>query len=264
MEDATVSETPAGQDERRERWQALHDLEEWLERPMVVLSCVWLALLIVEMTHGLPRWLDILGLVIWGIFVLDFALRIALAPDRGRFLRTEWLTAISLLVPALRIFRFARVLRSLRAVRGLRLVKVVGSANRGVRALGRSFSRRGAGYVLAIVVVVTAAGAAGMLAFERDVPGSPITGYGAAVWWTFMVMTTMGTDYFPRTPEGRALCALLAVFAFAIFGYVTAALATFFIGRDAESAEAEVAGQASVEAVLAEVRQLRAELRAGR
>ena len=44
-------------------------------------------------------------------------------------------------------------------------------------------------------------------------------------------MTTMGSDYFPQTAEGRVLCFILAIYAFAVFGYVTATLATFFVGR---------------------------------
>ncbi len=40
-----------------------------------------------------------------------------------------------------------------------------------------------------------------------------------------MIMTTMGS--WPQTPEGRVLCLLLAVYAFAVFGYVTAMLAAF-------------------------------------
>ncbi len=141
-------------------------------------------------------------------------------------------------------------------------MKVVGSLNRGMRALGRSFARRGFGYVLTLTLLVTLAGAAGMYAFERDAPGSPLTSYGATLWWTAMIMTTMGSDYFPTSAEGRALCVLLALFAFGVFGYVTAALATFFVGRDAVAADAEVAGQESVDALAAEVRALRAEVRA--
>jgi voltage-gated potassium channel len=232
---------------------------------MLVLSVAWLALFVVEFTRGLTPALEVVGWVIWAAFVLDFGVRLALAPDRGDYLKANWLTALSLLVPAVRVFRAARafrVLRAARATRGLRLVKVVGSFNRGMRALARSFRRRGFGYVVALTALVTLAGAAGMYAFERDVPDSPLDSYGAALWWTAMVMTTMGSDYFPRSAEGRALCVLLALFAFAVFGYVTATLATFFVGRDAAAPDAEVAGQASVDALAAEVRALRAELRA--
>lgn len=56
----------------------------------------------------------------------------------------------------------------------------------------------------------------------------------------------------------------LALYAFAMFGYVTATLSTFFIGRDAESEEAEVAGAKSIAALHEEIVALRAEIRASR
>lgn len=76
-----------------------------------------------------------------------------------------------------------------------------------------------------------------------------------------MVMTTMGSDYFPKTPEGRVLCFMLAVYAFAIFGYVTATIATFFVGQDANDEEGDLASEKSVRALQAEIVALREELR---
>jgi voltage-gated potassium channel len=153
------------------------------------------------------------------------------------------------------------VLRAARAARGLRLVRVVTSLNRGMRALGASMGRRGFGYVVALTAIVTLAGAAGMYAFENDAEGGLAT-FGEALWWTAMIMTTMGSAYWPQTPEGRVLCLLLALYSFAAFGYVTAALATFFVGRDAEDERAEVAGAAQVERLREEIATLREELRA--
>ena len=66
------------------------------------------------------------------------------------------------------------------------------------------------------------------------------------------------------TPRGRVLCVLLALCAFTVFGYVTAALATYFIGRDAEDREGEIAGAGAIEALRAEVAALAAEVRARR
>lgn len=55
-----------------------------------------------------------------------------------------------------------------------------------------------------------------------------------------MIMSTMGSQYWPVTPEGRLLCVLLALYVFAIFGYITATIASLFIGRDKnEDAEKE-------------------------
>jgi len=55
-----------------------------------------------------------------------------------------------------------------------------------------------------------------------------------------MIMTTIGSDYWPKTFEGRILAFLLSVYAFSIFGYITAALASFLIGKDKESASREI------------------------
>lgn len=245
---------------QHERYQLLQQLTDWLETPMLVLGFVWLLLLGVELLWGLTPVLQLVGTGIWMIFILDFLLKFILAPHKLSFLKHNLITLISLLVPALRLFRLARVFRAARAVRGLRLVKVVGSLNRGMKALAASFGRRGVGYVLGLTGLVMLVGAAGMYAFEKDVPNGLRT-YPDALWWTAMLLTSLGSEYWPKTGEGRALCFLLALYGFAVFGYFTATLATFFMGRDAENPQAEVAGAAAVAALHEEVRQLRAELR---
>jgi voltage-gated potassium channel len=248
----------------RERHELLQRLEDWLEAPMLVLAFVWLALLIVELTWGESLWFEIVGTTIWVIFLLDFAVELVLAPHRVAYLKRNWVSVISLLIPALRIFRIFRVFRLLRlarAGRGLRLVRVVSSLNRSMKALGASLSRRGFGYVIALTVLVTLAGAAGMYAFENESPGGP-NSYGEALWWTAMIMTTMGSQYWPQTAEGRVLCVFLALYAFGVFGYVTATLATFFVGRDAENHDAELAGAGQLAALREEVSALREEIHA--
>ncbi|MBA3893078.1 MAG: ion transporter [Gemmatimonadales bacterium] len=256
-----MNDTP---EEHSERLAVLAQLEEWLEIPMQVLGFVWLGLLVFELTQGPSPLMAAISTGIWIIFILDFALRLTLAPDRSTYLRRNWLGVLSLLVPALRVLRIARavrVLRATRAVRGIRLVRVVGTVNRNMRALGRSMGRRGFGYVAALTLVVVLAGAAGMYALEQEGPAGGFRDYGTALWWTAMVMTTMGSEYWPRTGEGRVLCLLLAIYAFTVFGYVTAALATYFIGRDAEDREGEIAGANAVEALRAEIAALTEQLR---
>jgi voltage-gated potassium channel len=257
-------ETAEGEVLIRERDEVLHQLEDWLETPMLVLAFAWLALLIVELIWGESLLFDVLGTIIWIVFILDFAVKFILAPVKSAYLKANWLLVISLLIPALRIFRIFRVFRLLRlarAGRGLRLLRVVTSLNRSMRALGASLSRRGFGYVIALTLLVTFAGAAGMYAFEKDATGGPKS-YGEALWWTAMVMTTMGSQYWPQTIEGRVLCFFLALYAFGVFGYVTAALATFFVGRDADNSDAEVAGAKQLAALRDEVIAMRAEIRA--
>jgi voltage-gated potassium channel len=77
-----------------------------------------------------------------------------------------------------------------------------------------------------------------------------------------MIMTTLGSQYWPETFEGRVLCVFLALYSFGVFGYVTATLATFFVGRDAESEEAELAGAAELARLRREVEALRGDIAA--
>lgn len=246
-----------------ERFRLLRQLEKKLELPMVLLGLAWLVLLVIDLTRGLTPGLEMTVNIIWVAFIVDFLLKFTLAPGKWTYLRRNWLTVIALAIPALRVLRAARafaVLRAARATRGVRLVRVVGSLNRGMRALGATMGRRGFGYVVALTTLVTFAGAAGMYAFERNPGGDGLNDYGTALWWTAMIMTTMGSGYWPQTPEGRVLCVLLALYAFAVFGYVTATLASFFVGRDAENDQAEVAGERSMKALRGEIAALRAEI----
>ena len=268
MGDVSVSEKQdeaASIDEalKSERYELLQRLEDSLETPMLGLAFVWLALLVVELIWGESLLFEIIGTIIWVIFILDFAVEFVLAPQKVAYLKRNWLTAMSLLMPALRLFRFFRVFRLFRLARvgrSLRLLRVVSSLNRGMRALGASLSRRGFGYIIALTVLVAFTGAAGMYAFEKTSPGG-MKSYGEALWWTTMMLTTMGSQYWPQTIEGRVLCVFLALYAFAVFGYVTATLATFFIGRDAENDEAELAGAKQLAAFREEIRALREEIR---
>jgi voltage-gated potassium channel len=221
---------------RRERWKLTAQLVRALETPMLILSGVWTLLLILEFTRGLSPYLQRLNDLIWAAFVLQFVVEFLAAPIKRMYLRKHWVTALSLALPAARLLRLARVVRAAafaRAARGIRLARLLGTMNRGMRALTLGFRRRGAGYVAVLTLLVTITGAAGMYRFELSAPGGPgFPDYGTALWWTAMLLTTMGSDFWPQTAEGRLLCLLLATYAFAVFGYVTAAIAAYFVGKD--------------------------------
>jgi voltage-gated potassium channel len=246
-----------------ERSKLLQRVQDWLDVPMLVLAFVWLALLIGEFVLGESTPFYVLGTVIWIIFILGFLVEFSLAPRKIAYVKKNWLVVLSLILPALRIFRIFYAVRLLRLAsvgRSVRLVRVVTSLNRGMGALGASLGRRGFGYVVVLTVLVVFAGAAGIFAFERNIDGGPQS-YGEALWWTAMVVMTMGSQYWPETTEGRILCLILSIYALGVFGYLTAALATFFVGRDAENEEAELAGATALEDLRKEVLALREDLR---
>jgi voltage-gated potassium channel len=242
-----------------DREDLLQQLNEWLDGPMTVLAFVWLALFIIEIAYGESRWVEITGEIIWGIFILDFLIKFFVAPDKLRFFKRNVITAISLVLPAFRVLRVVRVLRALRFAGSARVVQVVGSVNRSMRALRRAFGRRQFAYVMMLSVVVCAAGAAGMLALEND-RADGIHSYSHALYWTAMLVTTIGSEYWPHSVGGRILALLLSLYAVAIVSYLAATLASFFIDREADSPESAVASDDSVKAVLREVEALRREV----
>lgn len=245
-------------EDRAERYRLLRAVEARSELPMVLLGFVWLGLFVTELVTGLGAALRTVGTAIWVIFVVDFVLRLWLAVDRFAYLRRNWLTAVSLAVPALRMFRAVRAIALLRGVRGVRVVRVAGTLNRALRALGKTFRRRGFAYVLAASVLIVVLAAATILAFERGTVG--FQNYGDALWWTAMMVLSVGAEVWPASPEGRVLAFFLALYGFSILGYVAATLTSFFLDRDAHDEQAELVGARDLRSLQAEIRALRSEL----
>lgn len=230
---------------------------------MAILSLVWLLIVVAELVWGERGLLTTFGLIIWTIFLVEFAVRLVLAPEKLSFLRNNWLTIIALALPALRVFRTVQVLRAARALRGARLIRIVSTANRGMNALRATLRRRQFGYVVGLTVLIVFLGAAGMVNFEpaSEVEGG-FTSYAHALWWTAMLITSIGSDIWPVTPSGRILALLLSIYGLAVFGYITASFASFFIGNDAETPEAPLVGAADLQQLAAEIRDLRVQLAA--
>ena len=244
-------------DDRREQYRALRQLENWLEMPMFLLSLAWVGLLAAELVWGASQSLESAVTAIWVVFLGEFVLKFVIAPDKLKFLGKSWLTIFALALPALRVFRLGRViyvLRASRAIRGLTLARVLTAFNRGLGSTKKTLGQFGFGYVVMLTLLVTALGAAGMFAFERPQAGGGLRNFGDALWFTAMLMTTSGSDYWPKTPEGRLLCFLLALYAFAIFGYVTATLATLLVGQRAK--DEQTLDNQAIESLRAEIKLL--------
>jgi hypothetical protein len=72
-----------------------------------------------------------------------------------------------------------------------------------------------------------------------------------------MQITNIGSGYRPVTFGGHVICLGISIFAVAIFGYLTAVFAAFFIGRDAEDPKSEIPNQTSINQLSTEVALLR-------
>lgn len=200
------------------RRRSIRHLERMLDLPMAVLSLVFFALIIAD--FALPpqvayrRGLDEATLVIWLLFVAEYLVRLAMAPDKASFFRHRLLDLVFLLFPALQMLRVIRLARA-----GYSLFRLGIGLRRGLRGLERFLVATRFGYVAAITGVVVLTASAAMLALEREVAGSPIRSFGTALWWGAAIVTTVGSDVFPVSAGGRVLAVLMMVYGMAVFGY---------------------------------------------
>jgi voltage-gated potassium channel len=97
---------------KNERKRLLKSVEQILDGPMIFLGFVWLVLLVIELVWGINKILEYVAYGIWGIFIIDFLITFSLAPEKLSFLKKNWLTAISLFIPALRVFRVFRFVQT--------------------------------------------------------------------------------------------------------------------------------------------------------
>ncbi|MHB1417275.1 MAG: ion transporter [Chloroflexota bacterium] len=241
----------------KEREQLGERIERALDLPLAVLALILLGLVVVDLAVPLsPSAYNVVTqaeTAIWLVFLAQFLLLFVIAPNKIRYLRTHWLVAISVLLPFLRIFRLFYLLRLIRPTALIRLVTL---ANRAVHGIQTILGERGFPFVAATIAAIVPLAAAGMFYFERGAPGSQINTYGDAFWWAASTMTTMGSSLQPITGEGRALAIAVMVLALAVFGYVTATIATFFIGREAAAKR-----KTNVPSNEQEIRRLRRQIR---
>src|SRR5688572_23430212 len=106
------------------RYRVARRLSAIFDVTLAPLAVVTLVLLAVEFFLSLrPPW----GTVVywtqaatWGVFLAAFALEVAQAPDKLRYIRKNLLLVVALIIPALRILRAAQAVRVLRTGRVVR------------------------------------------------------------------------------------------------------------------------------------------------
>lgn len=229
---------------------ALTRWERATELPLVGLALGFLAAYawpILDPSLARP-WTTVCSVVVWAawaLFAVDYAVRLAQAGDRRRWVLTHLLDLAAIVLP---------LLRPLRLVRLVSLVRVLNrSASATLR--GRVGMYVGVGSSLTGFVAALA-----VLDAERGQPGARITSFGDAAWWAATTMTTVGYgDLYPVTTTGRWIAVGLMVAGLALLGAVSASLASWLVEAVTVGTVQELDAQddAADEAVRAELAALR-------
>ncbi len=201
----------------------------WLTGLAVLFLVVYAVQVLAQPTGAADAACEVVLTGVWVLFGLDYAVRIALARRRWRFVGTHLVDLAILLLPMLR------------QLRALRVITIISVLNRQLRDDVRG---RVAVYVTATVALVGFVAALAVLDAERDVEGASITTFGDAVWWTITTISTVGYgDRYPVTFEGRVVAGALMVTGIALLGVVTASIASWFVEnlrRAGEEVTAEI------------------------
>jgi voltage-gated potassium channel len=194
-----------------------------------------------------PSMCELMALVAWALFVVDYVALLALSRDRAAFVRGHLFDLAVVALPLLRPLRL------------LRLVTLLSVLNRNVaRSMRGRVAVYGAGPTSLVLFIASLA----VLDAERGAKGATITTIGDALWWAFTTVMTVGYgDRYPITTEGRFIAAGLMPAGMALLGIVTASLASWLINKVREVDEqTQAATRADVAALTTEVRALRQDL----
>lgn len=186
--------------------------------------------------------------LVWAAFMADYLVRLALADDRWTWFRTHPFDLAVLILPMLRPLRL------------LQLVKAFMVIERRTEVWTRG---KLAVYVAATVSLLVVVSALAILDAERNAPDGNISGYGDALWWSMVTVTTVGYgDHFPVTAAGRAVAVAMMLCGIGLLGFVTGSLASWVLERITVVSKATEDTHESLADVLAEVRMLRSEMAA--
>src|ERR1700735_2786978 len=129
--------------------------------------------------------------VIWGLFVLDYVVRLCLAGNRWHWFLRHLLDFAIVTLPLLRPLRLLRLHGLIEA-----LQNAIGDALRGRIVV----------YPVSGVVLLIYPSSLAVFDKERYLHGATINSFGKALWWSITTVTTVGYgDVDPGTSTGRGI-----------------------------------------------------------
>lgn len=231
------------------RQERLEDWEQRSEWPLAAAAVAFLAayawpILDPRLAHGWRTTCHVADAVLWAVFIVDYVVRIGLAPRRWSYFWRHLLDLGVLVLP---------FLRPLRLLRLVVLIEVL------ERRAADSLHGKIVVYVAGSTSLLVFCSSLAVLDAERGHAGANIHNLGDALWWSATTITTVGYgDRFPVTADGRLVAVLLMLGGIALLGVVTATLASWLLARVRQGeAEAQAATQADVAALAEEVRELK-------
>ena len=220
--------------------------EERSSRPMFVASVLYLLafaapIMSTRIQEPYDGYLNILQLILWGLFAADYCIRLYLAPRRLYFITHNLMNLAIVLLPAWRIVSFLAMIHL--------------TTNRQYKRLSE-LAVKLFGYTAIFIIMFALA----IYSVESSEPGAMIRDLPTAYWWTFTTLATVGYgDVYPITGIGRVIAVVVMLYGVGMVAVATGALASWIIEKIGGREEQEYpATKADVDDLHQEISELRA------
>ena len=231
------------------KYRGEKNLAAWEERsstPMFVASVLYLLafaapIMSTRIQEPYDGYLNIIQMILWGLFAADYCIRLYLAPRRLYFITHNLMNLAIVLLPAWRIVSFLAMIHL--------------TTNRQYKRLSE-LAVKLFGYTAIFIIMFALA----IYSVESSEPGAMIRDLPTAYWWTFTTLATVGYgDVYPITGIGRVIAVVVMLYGVGMVAVATGALASWIIEKIGGREEQEYpATKADVDDLRQEISELRA------
>ena len=189
-----------------------------------VLAAAAVFLVIVDLSQGLNEWQTRADQAILSVFLADYLVRLFLAEDKAKYIRTNICDLIAILPfhTVFRLFKMASIARF------AKLPRMFAFMYRPLKKARRFFNTNGFKYVVFITTIMIIIGGI-LIHFAEGMS------YGDGIWWAFVTTTTVGYgDISPSTFYGRIIAMVLMLLGIGLLGTITSTLTSYFLNPPAQ------------------------------
>ena len=231
------------------KYRGEKNLAAWADRsstPMFVASVLYLLafaapIMSTRIQEPYDAYLNIIQMILWGLFAADYCIRLYLAPRRLYFITHNLMNLAIVLLPAWRIVSFLAMIHL--------------TTNRQYKRLSE-LAVKLFGYTAIFIIMFALA----IYSVESSEPGAMIRDLPTAYWWMFTTLATVGYgDVYPVTGIGRVIAVIVMLYGGGLVAVATGALASWIIEKFGGREEQEYpATKADVDDLRQEISELRA------
>ena len=205
--------------------------KDYYDTTIIILALISVALVLLgfaEMVDLDNPPYNIIDLLLWGVFVVDYGWRFFLSKGKWRFIIENIfdLLAILPLNAIFTVFRLGRIFRLARLTKLLkltRLLRIIGLTGKLERKISRFLRTNGLIYILYVNIFIVLVGSSILSVVEEK-------SFSDSLWWALVTVTTVGYgDIIPVSLFGKWIAVLLMLVGIGTIGMLTSALTNFFV-----------------------------------